>query len=849
MVPTPNVRSGRRWHLWTPWWLAAVVVASLTSPLQGQRRPVLDQIAVPHNYYFREMYLPQLTTGPGWVTWSPDGRTLIYSMAGSLWRQEIGSDETTQLTDGPGYDYQPDWSPDGRQVVYSSYHQSAIGLRVLDVQSGQERTLVSNGAVNVEPRWSPDGARIAFVSTQCEGRWHVFVVPADGSRAPERITTDHDSALPRYYYSRFDHYLSPSWSPNGRELILVSNAGRIWGSGGFWRVRAEPGAAPELLHHEETTWKARPDWSRDGQRVVYSSYLGRQWNQLWLMPARGGDTFQLTYGEFDATNPRWSPDGTRIAYISNERGNTSLRVVAVPGGEDREVVPRRRTYKRSPTTVTIRVVTGTGQVQPARLSIVGSDGRSHFPRDAWAHADDGFDRSERRFEFTYFHTRGESTIELPAGTYTVEASRGYEYERQVVELRVGPRPVRREVTLRRLVNLPQQGWFSGDLHVHMNYGGHYRNTPERLRAQAEAEDVRVIENLIVNKEQRIPDIAYFRGGLDPASTLQTLIKHDEEYHTSWWGHSALVGLTQHFVTPNYAGYVNTAAASLYPHNSRVAEVARAQGGLFGYVHPFDEAPRLDGATATTHALPVDAALGRLSYMEVVGFSDHLATAAVWYRLLNTGIKVPAGAGTDAMANYASLRGPVGLARVYVKSGRLDYRRWLDGLAAGRTMVTNGPLVGLTLDGREAGDSLALPAAGARLRARVWLRSIVPVDSLQVVSNGRVVHDVPLTGNRTSATVNIPLQVAGSAWFTVRAFARQSRHPVLDLYPFATTSPIYVTVGGQPIRSRDDAMYFVQWISQLTQQAQRHMGWNSETELQQVVADLRRAQAHFQELAR
>src|SRR5512132_3647311 len=91
-----------------------------SSTVVAQRQPVLRQIKVPHSYYYREMYLPQLTSGPSSVTWSSDGQELIYSMQGSLWRQRIGSDETRQLTSGPGYDYQPDWSPDGTEVVYAS---------------------------------------------------------------------------------------------------------------------------------------------------------------------------------------------------------------------------------------------------------------------------------------------------------------------------------------------------------------------------------------------------------------------------------------------------------------------------------------------------------------------------------------------------------------------------------------------------------------------------------------------------------------------------------------------------------------------------------------------------------
>src|SRR5271154_5858467 len=71
----------------------------------AQREPVLKQIDLPHPYYFRELYLPQLTTGPSASAWSPDSKSLVYSMAGSLWRQELDSTKATQLTAESGYDY------------------------------------------------------------------------------------------------------------------------------------------------------------------------------------------------------------------------------------------------------------------------------------------------------------------------------------------------------------------------------------------------------------------------------------------------------------------------------------------------------------------------------------------------------------------------------------------------------------------------------------------------------------------------------------------------------------------------------------------------------------------------
>src|SRR5438309_6037035 len=240
----------------------------------------------------------------------------------------------------------------------------------------------------------------------------------------------------------------------------------------------------------------------------------------------------------------------------------------------------------------------------------------------------------------------------------------------------------------------------------------------------------------------------------PASTANNLLMFGQEFHTSYWGHLGLLNLTRNFLIPDYVGYPNTAAASLFPANATVADMAHQQQALVGYVHPYESIPDPAKDASITHELPVDVALGKVDYIEVLGFSDHKSTAAVWYRLLNCGFRLPAAAGTDAMANFASLHGPVGLNRVYarVPSGPLNIASWLGSLKQGRTFATNGPLLGFTLGDREIGDELQLPAGDNKVKFTASLRSIVPIDHLQVICNGQVARDLKLNADRVSADV-------------------------------------------------------------------------------------------------
>jgi Tol biopolymer transport system component len=831
-------------------------------PASAQRRPVLPQIDEPHPYYYRELYLPQLTSGPSSLTWGPNSEELIFSMAGSLWRQKLDSKEAVQLTDGPGYDYQPDWSPDGKSVVYVSYQKDAMELCLLDLASGKTMQLTSGGAVNVEPRWSPDGKEIVWVSTQYNRRFHVFMADVvDGELTNvARLTGETKSSLPRYYYSAYDMEINPVWTRDGKEILFVSNRGHIYGTGGFWRMKAEPGAEAREIHYEETSWKARPDFSPDGSRMVYSSYLGRQWHNLWLMPANGGDAFPLTYVDWDQTNVRWSPDGSSLAFISNKKGSTVIHWQRFGGEEGKDVEIEDRNYRQPRFRLLVGIANKAAQPDYARVSVTDAAGRFYSPDDSWIHADDGFDPKKQPFENHYCHTdeSGTAHLDLPSGKYTVEVMNGFEFRpfREQIEIPAGRIPTVEAVLEPLDFNHGPGTWVASDLHVHMNYGGTYRNTLERLVEQGESEGLEVIHILTVNKEQRFPGIQFMHfdhgndrkeeGFHDP----DVLLVQGQEFHTSYWGHRGVLKLKDHLLLPGYAGYPNTAAASLYPMNADVYDMAHAQGALVGAVHPFDEVPDpfARPAQKITDELPVDVALGKLDYMEIVGFSDHKSTAAVWYKLLNLGFKLPAGGGTDATADYAApIRGQVGFDRVYVWTPEwpVSIETWMDELKQGRTFATNGPLIEFKLGGEMVGSELKFDVAQAGVPFTAKLRSIVPVNHLEVVCNGKVARELKLEGTRDTADVTGTIPLNESGWCVLRAWSDKAEYPVMDNYAYATTSPVYVTIAGKRAYSREDAEYFKAWIDRTIEVTEKYPDWNSAAEKDLVMKKLREARAVYE----
>jgi len=112
----------------------------------------------------------------------------------------------------------------------------------------------------------------------------------------------------------------------------------------------------------------------------------------------------------------------------------------------------------------------------------------------------------------------------------------------------------------------------------------------------------------------------------------------------------------------------------------------------------------------------------------------------------------------------------------------------------------------------------------------------------------VVATIPLRGDRTATSDTVSFRVARSGWYVLRAWSDRPALPILDLYPFGSTSPIYVRVGRQPVRSREDAEFFARWIDRLDEAARADEAWNTPDERDHVLRLLRQARAVYAQQA-
>lgn len=751
--------------------LRLIVLTSASAPLARvgaqwtNRYP--KNVGFNHHVYLEGYELPVMGNGVLDASVSAT-QGMVIASRGWLWRLDVATGVATRLTNGAGVDSRPAWSPDGSKLAFVRDDSKTLAIIVRDVASGKEVEI--DRGMAMDPVFTPDGKSVVYTN-QTAGDldlWRADVT----TLAKERLTQEAGLEL------------RPQLLPDGGRVLYTSKSR----AADQVRLRSLGDGKETTLLTGNIVSNLRPALSPDGTLVAYSWPGSNGWELRLTSTERPGVSVAL-YSRPRARpiDPAWSADGKWIYFSEGDSTQRfHLYRIAVGGGRVDEV-PVRHWEWGVPTG---RLVVRTGcasckeELTPARLSVSDDAGHPMTPSL-------GMTRFEGQNGRWFFYSSGVAELELPAGRYQVKGVRGLATVEQSATVQVpAGGSVEAQLDLAPLWDAHAAGYFAGDHHFHLNYGGQTDLAPRDLFPLLEGEALDVATPMLANLHNRFEDQEFF-----PFSSTASLpiVRFAQEVRPHFLGHIGLLGTSELFWP-----WVWGPGYEVYGRDDRPNIVAlsegRRQGGLGYYVHPVS-GTRDPFSESGVNVIPIslipDVVHGAVDLLEIVClWSNSIGTTELWYRLLNAGFPVAPSGGTDVMTDFHRTMA-LGSTRVYVRpDGPLTLERYMRALKEGRSFVTTGPMLDLTVNGTaRPGDVVsAKGSVDFTLRAA----SAAAVDSVSIVVNGKTVRSLGTLGAGESKTFTGRVAIPAGGWVAARAVGpKTTQWPAMAEYAFAHTAPVWI----------------------------------------------------------
>jgi hypothetical protein len=410
--------------------------------------------------------------------------------------------------------------------------------------------------------------------------------------------------------------------------------------------------------------------------------------------------------------------------------------------------------------------------------------------------------------FAYLDGAGE--VHLPPGPVTVEATKGPEYAPLRRTVTLGQGQISLRLAIDRWADLRADGWYSGDTRALFL-------PPHAARLEAAAEDLAVVNLLALEtppsegRPSATPNLLAFSGSEPTLEAPGHLVAVNTLNAHPVLGTVSLLGCHRVVYPLRFGGDL--------PDDWSVADWCdqchRKKTGLV--VWP--DLPRLRDDAPQGEALSA-AILGKVDAFEVSRFDEpEPAVLGDWYRLLDCGLRLPLAGGSGKDSNGIAL----GAVRTYARlpeEATLTYAGWLDAVRAGRTFVTNGPLLTLTVDDQPPGSTLTVPSEGRTVRLHATARGVVPFDRLELLLNGSILAVKEASGNRQEARLETEFQVTASGWLAARCWSNERLADGQCVY--AHSSPVYLACVERPLKPSPEM------TAPLEAVLERTLGWVRDT---------------------